>query len=221
MSCACYVLKGDITVTEKFGVGVWRTRDGKKAVVEYRTEADDECYPVCGYMLVSGSKQSHCWTDSGCFSLAGTSNYDLISKWYETPTEILDPATASPELLQQYKEAHAAGMQIEWWPKSGLVGWQILKTPMWSHGYLYRPAGSNLELKPVIQYVDYTPDEAVERYYVNRTPIYRGESRFFMTEFSFANCTLCSADEAMQRVGWQFLRDFTEANGLPCQKLVK
>lgn len=62
--------------------GLWKTRDGRKAVVEFRTANPKTETPWSGYIENSGGFYS--WRDDGVF-VPGTCAYaaDIISPWTE------------------------------------------------------------------------------------------------------------------------------------------
>ncbi len=140
----------------KFGVGRWRTRDGLEAVIEFRTAAEDTRLPLRGYVALNGTKQMRNWSDDGRFTAAAPSKYDLVAPWYDAPTQILDPATSPPELLQQYKDAVAAGMKVERRGKNDLI-WINAHSPNWDQCLYYRPAGTDYDVPPPVTQPVATP----------------------------------------------------------------
>lgn len=59
--------------------GKWKTRDGRVAVVEFRTECKGSLYPWTGYVENEGVT----WTDSGVQVIGCCEKFDLISPWTE------------------------------------------------------------------------------------------------------------------------------------------
>lgn len=76
--------------------GLWKTRDGRKAVVEYRTACPGAQYPWIGYI----GKRVMSWSDGGMEFLHEKGGADLISPW------------TKPKLRQWKPEEVPVGAQI-------------------------------------------------------------------------------------------------------------
>ncbi|MBP3955350.1 hypothetical protein J8F10_08665 [Gemmata sp. G18] len=77
----------------QFGVGEWKTRDGRKAVVQGVGGPDSEPYTLEGHI----EGKPTCWCSDGAWvEAAGTTLNDLIGPWGETPS----PKAPAPMLAR-------------------------------------------------------------------------------------------------------------------------
>lgn len=88
--------------TMKFTIGTWKTRDGRKAVVEKIT--DLRIYPLRGRVIGGNDKET--WTLEGKVHVLENIDSDLIGPWEEPTTK---EETSYGKLLKQW--AH------EEWPQ--------------------------------------------------------------------------------------------------------
>lgn len=71
---------GVATKPTVFGVGVWRMRDGGKAVIT-SNHGVDECYPLVGY-IEGFTSLDYVWRRNGFYTVVPCA-YDLVGPWVE------------------------------------------------------------------------------------------------------------------------------------------
>ncbi len=125
--------------------GEYETRDGSKAVVEFRSGCPNGERRWVGYVV--GLKGLYVWADDG--SLDPRPDIEIIGPWIEggLPFDcVLDPATADADLLRRFNDASKAGVEIDFKGKSSSnQHWCMIRWPYFNGLCVYRLRGSTAD----------------------------------------------------------------------------
>lgn len=104
--------------------GKWRTRDGRVAVVEFRTANPNTNTPWLGYVV--GFVGAVSWAEDGLFTPDNSdSGFDIIAHYTEPRLRPWKPEEVPAVLVVRPKPgtAFAQGLTTKWW-----VAWAISET---------------------------------------------------------------------------------------------